>query len=457
MKRIALTGFALALAAANAPADTPADIVAMQQGSADLSAPVFDWWHGCSATSAGMLMAYYDIHGYNGKYYDLIPGGVAETTMIGSADEGLGSTTAHPTMLVTTATASGDHIDDFWVSYGSSGNDPLASGRTRPDDFDCIADFMGTNQDTADNSDGGTSFYNFPSGSSLSASAIYGYGPDYYNKSGMYGIFEWLQYRGYEDPGATGTTRIYNQYRLGYEGAPSGFTFDEYKAEIDAGRVVLIHVEGHTMLGDGYNDDGGAQTVLLNNTWTSTNSGEGTMTWGGSYSGMLHTGVTVVELDEKYGEAATEGGTATFEYIYDPSTVPGAGSSTDGMPEGSIPVGDLLDVDDFSPDGGPGGWMTLKFFYDAEQLAAAGITSEEQLRMYYWDDVNSEWVGGGSGDFYDGTPMGGLGDFGVDADGNYAWVNVDHASYWTVLQVPEPGTALLALLGAAALLRRRNG
>lgn len=287
-----------------------------------LDGPVYDWWHGCSATSAGMLMGYYDREGYNGKYYDLVPGGVAEPTMIGTADEGLGSGTSAPTLNVTKAIASKDHIDDFWTGYGNSDDDPLLSERDRPNDFDSIADFMGTSQDSANNSDGSTSFWNYGTGEALDAQTIHNAGEDYWATSGMYGVFEWLQYRGYENSGATGTNRIYNQHRLGYgDAATQGFTFADYKAEIDAGRPVLIHTEGHTMLGDGYNDDGSNQTVRLNNTWTNVNNGEDTMEWGGTYSAggnnFAHVGVTVVELDEAFGEDAFEGGTATFEYQKD--------------------------------------------------------------------------------------------------------------------------------------------
>lgn len=447
--------FALALTATTTTfAQTADQLVRKTQGNADLSGPVYDWWHGCSATSAGMLMAYYDTHGYKGKYYDLIPDGVAEYTTYGSPEYGKGQTTFHPTLLSTTAIASGDHIDDFWVGYGQSGNDPLASGRSLPADFDCIADFMGTNQDSAGNSDGATTFWGYSNGTKLSAQSIYNFGPSYYNDSGMYGTFEWLQHLGYEDPNATGTSRIFNQ-DIQSDVAPNGFTFDDYKNEIDNGRVVLIHVVGHTMLADGYIDDGGQQTVLINNTWSGTSSGEATMTWGGSYSGMAHDSMTVIELDENYGADAADGGSITFEYIADPTRVPTIGSSTVGMPGGALAVDDLLSVESFDP--GSDGWLTLKFFYADSQLATAGITSEDDLRMYYWEDGSSQWADAGDGAFFTGAPQGGLGDFGVNLADNYVWANVDHASYWTIAQIPEPTTlALLTLAGAATLRRRRR-
>ena len=74
-------------------------------------------------------------------------------------------------------------------------------------------------------------------------------------------------------------------------GIRTGFTFANFKAEIDAGRPVLIQVEGHTMLGFGYDDAG--STIYIHDTW---DYADHTMTWGGDYSGMTHYGVTVIKL-----------------------------------------------------------------------------------------------------------------------------------------------------------------
>lgn len=70
-------------------------------------------------------------------------------------------------------------------------------------------------------------------------------------------------------------TSCYNQYTDNY--AEGGFTFDQYKAEIDAGRPVMIHLRGHTIVGVGYDDSD--QTVYLNDTWDYNTH---TMTWGGA-------------------------------------------------------------------------------------------------------------------------------------------------------------------------------
>ena len=47
-----------------------------QGGIAKLEGPAYDWWYGCSPTSAGMMMGYYDRNGYGGlSYANLVRGG----------------------------------------------------------------------------------------------------------------------------------------------------------------------------------------------------------------------------------------------------------------------------------------------------------------------------------------------------------------------------------------------
>jgi len=60
-----------------------AEIGFYRQGDVNLAplGPSYGWWYGCTATSAGMMMGYYDINGYGGlNYGNLVPGEVAEAT-----------------------------------------------------------------------------------------------------------------------------------------------------------------------------------------------------------------------------------------------------------------------------------------------------------------------------------------------------------------------------------------
>jgi len=247
----------------------------------------YDWWYGCSPTSAGMMMGYYDLNGYDpgtGRLYypNVVPGGPAE------AETYVGPPTGW-SALANSAIASAGHVADFYVSGdGGSGDDVPPPWHQ----FDCLADFMGTSQDANGSSNGSTTFWTWNDGHPLYAKDIYGFGPSYYDASGMFGVFEYIQHSGYYGAQNPATCDLlYNQpidaLQLTY-----GFTFAQYKAEIDAGRPVLIHVEGHTMLGLGY-DEAAGPTVELYDTWS---TGPHSMPWGGSYSGMPHRSVTVVEM-----------------------------------------------------------------------------------------------------------------------------------------------------------------
>ena len=238
------------------------------------SSPDYDWWYGCSPTSAGMMMGYYDINGYGGKdYSNLVAGGTAELSSFGN-----------PGALANSAIASSGHIADFYSDGdGASGDDVDQPFH----DFDCLADFMGTSQDSVGSSNGGTWFYNWTDGARFTAEDAVTEGV--WNESGMYGIGEYVDYAGYD------TVELYNQYVDTLE-KTYGFSYDDYKAEIDAGRTVMIHVTGHSMFGYGYDDtDLNDLKVLLHDTW---NAGEHSMTWGGAYSGRDMQSVTVMEISD---------------------------------------------------------------------------------------------------------------------------------------------------------------
>ncbi|MFH2038504.1 MAG: family 16 glycoside hydrolase, partial [Chloroflexota bacterium] len=71
-----------------------------------------------------------------------------------------------------------------------------------------------------------------------------------------------------------------------------GFTYANFKIEINAGRPVLLNLEGHSIVGVGYSTT--SNTIYIHDTWHS--SGDQTMTWGGSYSGMALQSVSIVNL-----------------------------------------------------------------------------------------------------------------------------------------------------------------
>ncbi len=246
--------------------------------------PAYDWSFGCSATSAAMMAGYYDRTTYPNMYAGPTNGGVApmDNSVWGTvviSGETRSQCPFSATRQGLDGRANRGHVDDYWIMYNNPGPDPfIVNGWTEHTYGECTGDYMKTNQSTYNSSDGSTWFYNYTDGSPYS-------GPGANNDDGMYGIKLFFESRGYT------VTSHYNQYIYGYEGNTLGFTFVQFKSEIDAGRPVLIQVSGHTMLGMGYNDTG--TLVYLHDTWDySTHE----MTWGGSYSGMQHYAVGVIQL-----------------------------------------------------------------------------------------------------------------------------------------------------------------
>jgi hypothetical protein len=260
--------------------------------------PAFDWSFGCSATSAAMMAGYYDRTGYVNMYAGPTNGGVMpmDNSIWPDWHDGVNLRDQCPL----SATHNGldgrgikGHVDDYWVSYGSSAPDPFIDNWPEHAYGDCTGDYMKTNQYNYGNSDGSTKFFYYTSGAETHDYDLETAGPGYYDHDGGYGLKLFYESRGYT------VTSMYNQYLLGVdpdEAGPlpvttDGCVFDDYKAEIDAGRPVLIHVRGHTMLGYGYDDP---DTIYIHDTWDYNSH---TMPWGGSYSGMQHLGVTVFQLE----------------------------------------------------------------------------------------------------------------------------------------------------------------
>jgi hypothetical protein len=252
--------------------------------------PAFNWSYGCSATSAAMLFGYYDNDGYHTNMY-AGPTNAGVCPMNNSSwGAGIGGSDGECPLSATHQGKDGlavrGHVDDYWISYGSTANDPyITGGWTQHTHADCTGDFMGTNQSYFYNTDGATTFYFYTNGAPL-----YDYNPaDPTVRDGCHGLKLFVESRGY----TVAANGNFSQYIYGYNGNTQGFTFDDFTHEIDAGRPVLIQVEGHTMLGYGYNTVG--QIVYIHDTWDYSDH---QMTWGGTYGAgnLQHYGVTVLRL-----------------------------------------------------------------------------------------------------------------------------------------------------------------
>jgi len=245
--------------------------------------PAYDWSFGCSATSAAMMAGYYDRNGYANIYTGPTNSGIAplDNSVWGTVTingETLDQCPLSATMQGLDGRLNKGHVDDYWVHSNSTDPDPyITNGWIQHGYDDCTGDFMKTNQSAAGNIDGSTMFYFYTDGSKYIGNSS--------NWDGLFGLKLFFECRGYY------VNTFYNQHILGYNGNPNGFTFSDYQQQINAGRPVLIQLTGHTMLGIGYSTNG--NTVILYDTWDHLAH---EMTWGGSYGGFTHHGISVVEL-----------------------------------------------------------------------------------------------------------------------------------------------------------------
>jgi hypothetical protein len=242
--------------------------------------PAFDWSYGCSATSAAMMAGYYDRHDHGHTYMGPTNGGLMPLT---NSTWGSGECPLSATHQGYDGLATAGHVDRFWTN--NSGSDPWGTSDPTGTYNGCTADYMGTNQEWWGNIDGSTTFYNYVDGSPLFDPADGTTGPPY-GRDGIHGLRLFFESRGYS------VSTNYNQYINGWDGNRIGYTYDDFKASINAGIPVMIQIEGHSMVGVGYEST--SSTIYVHNTW---DYNVHTMTWGGIYSGMAHYGVSVIQLN----------------------------------------------------------------------------------------------------------------------------------------------------------------
>lgn len=290
-----------------------------QQGSRTVltSVPGFNWSYGCSATSAAMIAGYYDRNGYPNMYAGTTHGGVMpmDNSYWATSTDSCGAMRNNCPLSATyqggDARAIRGHVDDYWYCYGSSNADPFYGNWTEHTKGDCTGDYMYTNQTSNYNvSDGATRFWSYSSATPMLCDTLENSSDPTHWVDGTLGLRNFYESRGY-----TVSDCYYQKTDNQYTG---GFSFTDFQAQIDAGRPVMVHVEGHTMVGFGY--DSSSNEIYLRDTW---DYDAHTMTWGGSYDTMALVGVSIVTLDPTgYNSAQTGAWNATS--TWSGSTVPGA-------------------------------------------------------------------------------------------------------------------------------------
>ena len=246
--------------------------------SAVADVPAFLWAYGCAPTAAAMLIGYYDRRpAWPKMYTGPSNGGLMP---LDDASWGGGECPLSVTHQGIDGRVKFGHVDDFWVGYGSAIPDPYITGSWAPHEAaDCVGDFMGTSQSAFGNTDGATSLSVAGDGS-----PVWDYsGAEPHFRDGCHGLRLFVESRGYT------VTANYSQRLLGYHGNTLGFTYDQFKQEIDSGHPVLLLMTDHMMVAWAY--DAGTDTIHVHDTWDYQDH---TMTWGTSYAGLAHFGVTVL-------------------------------------------------------------------------------------------------------------------------------------------------------------------
>jgi len=267
--------------------------------------PRYDWSEGCFNTAAAMLVGYYDWKGWDDMY-------AGPSAINGLAPQsnieywGTGNCPLSATEKGMDGRLYRGHVDNYWGDP-----DPyIVNGWPQHTWKDCTGDFMGTSQDYWNMPDGFTAIAWLPNGEKVHNSTQHENSTPRY-KDGCHGLRKFIESRGPDQQKYT-VLQNYNQ-AVKKGNMTMGFTFDDYKNEINDDRPVFLHVTQHTMLGIGYNNNG--NKVILLDTWD-WNTHE--MTWAGTYwdgfQYLDHYAVTVIEIADPPPPAADD----FVEFVYDP-------------------------------------------------------------------------------------------------------------------------------------------
>ena len=274
--------------------------------------PAFAWSYGSAATAGAMIGGYYDRTSYPNMYTGPTNGGVMTLTNAswGASDKGGNECPLSATRQGVDGRPTRGHVDDYYVTQGNSGPDPyVVNGWTEHASGECTGDYMKASKwfpnSSAEpifteniNKDGAAVFIFDGTGAPLTASNLESYGYAKYDAG--YGLKLFFESRGYT------VSTMYNQYIAPFK--TYGFTYAQYKAEIDAGRPVMLHLSGHIVVGIGYNNitDNG---IIFHDSW---DHNEHTMIWGGIYNTIFtHNAVTIVTPTHTLTYAAGTNGSIT--------------------------------------------------------------------------------------------------------------------------------------------------
>lgn len=212
-----------------------------------LDVPDYSWFYGCMGTASGNLMGYWDRHGFPDFYTGPVNGGVAPLNTSGE-NTNIISLWASKAGQDGRATNSPGHVNDYYQFYEFPYfRDPYALAGRPEHAPDCLGDFIGLSQrkwtNMAGECDGNIDGFSFVFWDTNGARRV-NYTPT--NDLGESirdvpsGLRAWTQFRG-------GESTVFSHLADFNTNKPAGtgFTFEDLKAEIDAGYPVLLFLQSN--------------------------------------------------------------------------------------------------------------------------------------------------------------------------------------------------------------------
>jgi hypothetical protein len=257
-----------------------------------LDTPDYAWHAGCFGTASGNLMGYWDRHGFPNFYTGPTAGGVAPLDAYGE-NVGIHSLWTSQAGLDGRPIDEPGHIDDYWTffngasySYESTAPDPYVTAGRAEHEPDSICDFMGSSKnawtDLDGECDGNIDAYSFNFWDKQGARRV-NFTPPNNIADIQSGWRAWTEWR-------TNKADTFSQLVDFNPDKPAGtgFTFEDLKAEINAGYPVMLFLQNfgefsrplpgmsranpmvHGMIAYGYVDlDNGTKMVRYRTSWGS--------------------------------------------------------------------------------------------------------------------------------------------------------------------------------------------
>lgn len=257
--------------------------------------PDYTWHVGCFGTAAGNMMGFWDRHGFPDFYTGPTSDGLAPLNSNG-LNAGIRSMWASRAGFDGRPADQPGHVDDYWtfyvddvvLSYESTAPDPYQTAGRTEHELDCIGDFIGASQNKwqniNDEHDGNIDAHAFVIWDMIGGKRS-NFDPTPMDgvpvRDIPSGLRAWTRFRGHEADVFSQLVDFNPEVPAG-----AGFTFEDLKAEIDAGYPVMLYLQHshekfrnlsgmpkanpnvHGMLAYGYYiADSGARYVRYKTSW----------------------------------------------------------------------------------------------------------------------------------------------------------------------------------------------